>query len=68
MYIQKPQKKIEMRSFLSVEAKNCFGETLYGIHTRTFYHGATAPSGSGPSHCVGSKITDTILRKTPLDE
>ena len=46
-----------------------FNEVLRLIYVYTF-HGATAPSGLGPPHCPGFKITlrHTTLSRTSLDE
>jgi hypothetical protein len=55
-------------SFLSVERKIFFGKRLFVIYTRILSHGPTDTSGPGPSHCVGSKIPDTTICTTPLDE
>jgi len=44
-------------SFLSVERKNLFGKTLFGIYARIISHGAIPPNAPGPAHCIGSKIT-----------
>jgi hypothetical protein len=40
------------------------------VNVRIFFHGATAPSGTGPPHYQGFTITlrHTTLRRTPLDE